>query len=130
VRPDRPLDAGDPGDAGDAGGRCETTWDRTLPTVLRYGMAPMRQGQRLTRRSALKAFLSRELPRSGQRGWRLFVIGGGEGWLLTLVAEVGEDGVAEPWPKLRWEEHDGSGNDLQHRHHRGGHRPRSLSRDS
>jgi hypothetical protein len=74
-------------------------------------MAPMRQGQRLTRRSALKVVLSRELPRSAgarvaarvqQVDGALVVgqrrVGGLLDWRgqrrpLTLVAEIGQGDV-------------------------------------
>ena len=73
-------------------------------------IAPMRQGQRLTRRSALKVVLSRELPRSaGSPGGRVQQVDGalivgqpatagmldrdGQRRALALVAQVAQHGV-------------------------------------
>ena len=73
-------------------------------------IAPMRQGQRLPRRSALKVVLSRELPRSaGSPGGHMQQVDGalivgqrrvgglldrdGERRPLALVAQAGQGGV-------------------------------------
>src|SRR3954453_18825962 len=96
-------------------------WSRTRAAAM---IAPIRQGQRLTRRSALNVTLSSELPRSANarvaacraltvRSSSLsgrpvaFLTGVVRGGLLALVAQVAENGVGLVGPFGQGRQHLG-----------------------
>src|SRR3954468_6079934 len=98
-------------------------WSRTSAAAV---IAPIRQGHRLTRRSALKVVLSSALPRSASARvaacralTRALVLGqgpvggsldrGGDGGPFALVAQVAEGGVVLVGPLGQQRQHVGVG---------------------